>query len=229
MQTGQDINDKNMFAYCGDDPVNKSDPDGTHWYFLWLDDLFKFGSHKPAPKKSTGSLVSLFNAAVNTATNITAAKSGNPAAAKAVGNTVKMGNGHTSPKLQKATNAFSKYDFTTDMTVGISTRLKGLGVQIGGTKIMSPQKGITSTYCHAGANYGYSPFPVNLTYSIGIVSNYTLPSDYNGFAYSINANALYGGAYSSWFTTDVKTHLFSVSSSPGGSVGIDYYWDVSNK
>ena len=31
VQTGQDINDKNMFAYCGNDPVNRADPSGSWW------------------------------------------------------------------------------------------------------------------------------------------------------------------------------------------------------
>ena len=31
VQTGQDILDKNMFAYCGNNPVNRSDPSGMFW------------------------------------------------------------------------------------------------------------------------------------------------------------------------------------------------------
>jgi len=31
VQTGQDINDKNMFSYCGNDPVNRADPSGSWW------------------------------------------------------------------------------------------------------------------------------------------------------------------------------------------------------
>lgn len=38
--TGQGLNSFNMFAYCGNNPINCADYDGNHWYFLWLDDLF---------------------------------------------------------------------------------------------------------------------------------------------------------------------------------------------
>lgn len=41
ISTGQGILSNNMFAYCGNNPVNRADSSGSHWYFLWIDDLFE--------------------------------------------------------------------------------------------------------------------------------------------------------------------------------------------
>ena len=35
ISTGQDINGFNMFAYCGNNPVNRVDPTGTSWEGVW--------------------------------------------------------------------------------------------------------------------------------------------------------------------------------------------------
>ena len=50
VSTGQGILSYNMFVYCGNNPVNRIDFTGNHWYFLWIDDLFEAMS---APKNDT--------------------------------------------------------------------------------------------------------------------------------------------------------------------------------
>jgi RHS repeat-associated protein len=32
--------DGNLYRYVGNRPINATDPDGKHWYFLWIDHLF---------------------------------------------------------------------------------------------------------------------------------------------------------------------------------------------
>ena len=55
VQTGQGMLDKNMFAYCGNNPVNISDPTGNIWN--WLKDKWE-------------GFVSLFKKSKNRDTNI---------------------------------------------------------------------------------------------------------------------------------------------------------------
>ncbi len=148
---------------------------------------------------------------------------------------MKLGDGNTIPTAQLATDTISKYDVVADLTIGIgiplpvSNEIPGVGVQAGITEISSFDLGDTNTYVHTGGNVGYSLLPISLTYSVGMVENFNYSSDYEGPAYSISANGIYGGAYSSWFTSNVKTYTFSISTNPGASVGIDYFWDVGGK
>ncbi len=52
VSTGQGFTGFNMFAYCGNNPVNRVDYSGSHWYLLWIDDLINliFNSEESDPE-----------------------------------------------------------------------------------------------------------------------------------------------------------------------------------
>ncbi len=41
VSTGQGLTGYNMFAYCGNNPVNRIDPSGEVWWLLFADDIFQ--------------------------------------------------------------------------------------------------------------------------------------------------------------------------------------------
>lgn len=41
MNADNNFSNYNLFMYCGNNPTNRIDPNGEHWYYLWIDDLFE--------------------------------------------------------------------------------------------------------------------------------------------------------------------------------------------
>ncbi len=64
VQTGQGLLDKNMFAYCANNPINCLDPLGNCWHRLWLWDC-----PKCAAEKMAGGLISGVGTVVSNMSN----------------------------------------------------------------------------------------------------------------------------------------------------------------
>ena len=69
VSTGQGLLGTNMFAYCGNNPINRYDPNGYQWFIEWSRDLAKYAqaaAGKTIPP--TISLSSIFNHVTKTHT-----------------------------------------------------------------------------------------------------------------------------------------------------------------
>ena len=216
VSTGQGLLGNNMFVYCGNNPINRHDPKGTCWHYLWTSDCNKCARKK----KNTISITGLFNAAVSTAANYTSAHAGNPDLAKELSEQLKIGNGYSSLGMQGAINELSKCEVTAGASIGFGPRF--FGAQAGVGSISSIYA--TKDYAFVGANAGVSIsdipkiggflLPFNLAFDFDIrrleKPSYITP----GFSYGFGMDTFMGTTGSGIvFSTDI-----------GLSYGANYYW-----
>ena len=204
----------NLFMYCGNNSVNRSDPNGEHWYYLWLDDLFEAVDELMA---STSNIV--YERAA------TAQSFVDPKGAQDLWNSRPFQDTKPSNEMQIFTKARYDHDFVADVSVSVSTP-KNTYVKGGISKVISPSKSINATYIHTGVGISTpSVLPVTISFSVGILSGVSKKEDYAKHFVDTGAMAIYGLNYCFW-PDGASAYSFSISNGYGVYGGYDYYWCV---
>ena len=211
MDLGDGTTNLNLFAYCGNDPVNRVDPDGYCWHCLWITDCDKCKQKK----KNTISYMGLFNAVVNNAVNYTAIKTGNYAVSKEIGDKLKMGDGYSSPGLQGAVNALSKCDVSAGVSIGVGIPETWGNLQAGFGTTLSLQNG-SKNYAFLGLNASKSfpSLPISLAIDFDIRRSKDEPFVNPGFSKGFGLDTF----------MKFRKSGFSFSTEIGVSYGENYYW-----
>ena len=235
--------DTNLYAYCGNNPVMRTDPTGRNWL---TDKLKAIKDAVVDLGNSIGNaIINVFNAIVNVAVNDTVANGGNYDLANQIADQVKMGDGSTTPAAQTAVNVMTNNTFVADVTVSMDASkiipavnaIPVIGNILG--SVSSVNVGISrtisyryesSTFIHAGFSGGYGKSiidGVNISYSVGIIRGYSGPSSITGWGYNAGFNYLWaGGSYGSWFGSDVASYMYNVSTGVSVSAGVGYTLDL---
>ena len=215
VSTGTGVSGHNMYAYCENNPVLRSDSNG----YSWLGDLWN---------KAVTAVKSTFYAApVNTVFNQAAAQNPQNAA------TIQRANPAKSIPVSQGGQVLSNYvlshDIQTDVSVSAGLPGKPISVNAGVTNTLSVTKGSCAT-AHVGVGFGISssPSPINASVSAGVVKNYNDVNSITGLSYNIGGSAGFlGFSQSSWFNSDVRSSMLSLSTEPLGlSGGFSYAWDT---
>ena len=192
----------NLFAYCENNPVNGYDPDGS---INW---------------EGVIAGVALVAVAV-----VTVATFGTALPVLA---TVAVAAVATTGAVTTYAAATEK-QMVVDVSASRQVLFPSVYAKTGTSLIFDFSKSEVYKYDHAGGGMGTC---CGLTYSVGIVSNYSDPYDYSKWFYDINAGNIYGGDFCFTpkdsceelkKTTNAKSITFTFPFLPGSGVGVDYY------
>ena len=149
----------NLFMYCGNNPVNRIDFNGEHWYYLWIDDLIE---------KVDELAASVSNIVYGRAAKVLSFY--DPKAANDLWNSRPFQNTKPSQEMQIFTEFMYDHDFVVDFSGSVDTPIKNTYVKFGFSKVFSSSKNLTASYVHAGTGQStQSMLPINITYSFGFV------------------------------------------------------------
>ncbi|MCL2798213.1 MAG: RHS repeat-associated core domain-containing protein [Firmicutes bacterium] len=209
----------NLYAYCGNNPVMRTDPKGKHWYFLWIDNLFE-----NIGKGIVDTIDFLFDVSV-AVVDKKMDDAGIPPIQK---QKIKEENPillkPTSPEANFVAEIVKDVTFYYDISVGITLHSEGpvsLDAQAGYTKVIG---GPSYFHIGSGLSSSYSPLPINFSFSMGIATNYRDPQDLAGWGYGVGGGYGYGFEYGSWVVGDTDTYAITLSTSYGIYFNIDYYF-----
>ena len=203
----------NLFMYCGNNPVNMIDPNGEHYYYLWLDDLIE------ALEELTASV-----------SNIVYGRAAyersyyDPKGANDLWNSRPFQDTKPSLEMQIFTEFMYDHDFVADISVSVGIPKTNLNIKVGASTVLSPSKNIDATYVHAGAGASTtSILPVNISYSIGIVNRVETKENYARSFLDTGAGSIFGFDYC-WWHKGASAYSFTIGTSYGVYGGYDYYW-----
>ena len=203
----------NLFMYCGNNPVNRIDPNGEHWYYLWIDDLFEAVDELMA---SVSNIV--YGRAAYERSYY------DPKGANDLWNSRPFQDTKPSQEMQIFTEFMYDHDFVADISVSVDTPIKNTYVKVGASKVLSPNKNIDASYVHAGIGASTpSVLPINISYSVGIVKGVNAKENYAKHFLDIGAGAIYGFDYC-WWPNGASAYSFTIGTSYGVYGGYDYYW-----
>lgn len=203
----------NLFMYCGNNPTNRIDPNGEHWYYLWIDDLFEGIDEL---------LASCSNIVYGRAASERSFH--DPQGASELWNSRPFQNTEPSQEMQIFTEFMYDHDFVADVSISIDTPLDNTYFKFGVSKILSPSKNIDASYVHAGIGKSTtSILPINITYSVGIVEGVNVKEDYAKSFCDSGAGAIWGFDYCFW-PNGSSAYSFTIGTSYGVYAGYDYYW-----
>ncbi len=199
--------------YCGNNPVSRMDPNGEHWYYLWIDDLFEAVDELMA---STSNIVFGRAAYIQGFYD--------PKGARDLWNSRPFQDTKPSQEMQTFTEFMYEHDFVFDISVSLGTPLKIVNAKVGVSKVLSPSKNINASYVHAGAGLSTpSKLPFNITYSVGIVNKVNTKENYAKHFFDIGAAAAYGFDYC-FYPDGASAYSLTIGSAYGAYGGYDYYW-----
>ncbi len=191
------------------------DPNGEHWYYLWMDDLFQAVDELMA---------SVSNIVFGRAASKKALY--DPQGAKDLYNSRPFQDVKPSKEIQ----IFTEFMYDTDVVIDASVSVSlphNTYVKAGVSTILSPNKDIQSTYAHTGVGVSFSPdIPVSISYSIGIVKGINTKEDYAGPFWDVGGTAAYGLDYC-WWPSGSSAYSYTVSNGAGLYAGFDWYWCLS--
>ena len=203
----------NLFMYCGNNPVNRIDPNGEHWYYLWIDDLIEAVDELMA---SVSNIV--YGRAAYERSYY------DPKGANDLWNSRPFQDTKPSQEMQIFTEFMYDHDFVADISVSVDTPIKNTYVKVGASKVLSPNKNIDASYVHAGIGASTpSVLPINISYSVGIVKGVNAKENYAKHFLDIGAGAIYGFDYC-WWPNGASAYSFTIGTSYGVYGGYDYYW-----
>ena len=213
LNADNNLSTTNLFMYCENNPIIRVDPDGEHWYYLWLDDLFE-------------EVYNLMGCVSNIVYGGEAAKMffTNPAGAVQLWNSRPFQDAHPSQEMQIFSEFMYSHDFVADVSVSGSIPKTNIYGKVGVSKVFSPSKDINSLYVHAGGGLSTpSVIPVTISYSFGITKGVNRPEDYARDFYDTGFSAIYGFDYCYW-PGGSSAYSFTIGNSYGIYTGYDYYW-----
>ena len=160
-----------------------------------------------------------WNAIVNTATNHTAAKTGNYTVANQIGNQLKVGDKQTTATTQKEIQEVSKYEVTIGASVGFGIPDTPIGVQAGFATTASLERG-TKDCVFIGANVSKSlgEYPKFADYFLP----FSLAFDFDIRRTGGEPYITPGGSFG--FGVDTFLGANTLSTDVGVSYGGNYYW-----
>ena len=203
----------NLFMYYGNNPVNRIDPNGEHWYYLWIDDLIEAVDELMA---SVSNIV--YGRAAYERSYY------DPKGANDLWNSRPFQDTKPSQEMQIFTEFMYDHDFVADISVSVDTPIKNTYVKVGASEVLSPNKNIDASYVHAGIGASTpSVLPINISYSVGIVKGVNAKENYAKHFLDIGAGAIYGFDYC-WWPNGASAYSFTIGTSYGVYGGYDYYW-----
>ncbi len=203
----------NLFMYCGNNPVNRIDPKGEHWYYLWIDDLIEAVDELMASMSNI-----VYGRAAYERSYY------DPKGANDLWNSRPFQDTKPSQEMQIFTEFMYDHDFVADISVSVDTPIKNTYVKVGVSKVLSPNENIDASYVHAGIGVATpSVLPINISYSVGIVKGVNAKEDYAKHFLDIGAGAIYGFDYC-WWPNGASAYSFTIGTSYGVYGGYDYYW-----
>ncbi|MGN1157129.1 MAG: RHS repeat-associated core domain-containing protein, partial [Agathobacter sp.] len=203
----------NLFMYCGNNPTNRIDPNGEHWYYLWIDDLIEAVDELMASMSNIVYGRAAFERSFY-----------DPSGASDLWNSRPYQDITPSQEMQIFTEFIYDHDFVADVSISIDTTKANTYVKSGVSKVFSPSKNINATYVHAGGGQSTSSvLPINITYSIGIVKGVNVKENYAKSFFDYGGGAIYGFDYCFW-PNGSSAYSFTIGTSYGIYAGYDYYW-----
>ena len=203
----------NLFMYCGNNPVNRIDFNGEHWYYLWIDDLIE---------KVDELAASVSNVVYGRAATLLSFC--NPKAANNLWNSRPFQNKAPSSEMQMFTEFIYDHDFVADFSVSVDTKYENTYIKFGISKVVSSSKNLNASYAHVGAGQSSpSMLPINITYSFGFVKGVNNKRDYEKHFADLGAGAILGFDYCFW-PGGSSAYSFTIGTSYGVYAGYDYYW-----
>ncbi|MBQ3215976.1 MAG: RHS repeat-associated core domain-containing protein [Oscillospiraceae bacterium] len=207
------FSDNNLFMYCGNNPTNRIDPNGEHWYYLWIDDLLQAVDELMA---SVSNIV--YGQAAHEMSFY------NPRGASNLWNSRPFQDTKPSQEMQIFAEFMYNHDFVADVSVSIDTKKNNTYFKFGVSKVLSPSKNIDASYAHAGIGQSTaSVLPINITYSVGFTKGVNVKEDYAKSFLDSGAGAIYGFDYCFW-PNGSSAYSFTIGTSYGVYAGYDYYW-----
>ena len=205
----------NLFMYCGNNPINRVDSNGEHWYYLWIDDLIEAVDELMASVSNI-----IYGKAASERSFY------DPKGANDLWNSRPFQETKPSQEMQTFTEFMYEHDFVADISVSVSTKIEDSYVKVGVSKVLSPNKNIDASYIHAGVGQSTSSvFPITISYSVGIVNNVNAKNDYAKDFLDIGIVTGIGFDYC-WWPNGASAYGFTVSNSYGVYGGYDYYWCI---
>ena len=205
------FSNNNLFVYCANNPVNAIDPDGHHWYYLWVDDIFQ-------------SVKDLLACSSNVVFGKAAQKKAyyDPQGAVELWRSRPFQDVETSKEMQIFTEFMYDHDFVVDASITFDLPVENAYFKIGISELLSANKNMNSTYFHigGGSSYSFSP-PVSVSYSVGLVKGVNNKMDYARDFMDIGCVAGVGVDYCWWNSSAL---CLTVSNSIGVYAGYDFYW-----
>ena len=206
----------NLFMYCGNNPINTIDPDGEHFYYLWLDDLAEGIEELVASVSNIVYGQAAFERSFY-----------DPKGAYELWHNRPFQDTKPSAEMQIFTSFVYNYDFVVDISISADIPKTDGYIKIGASTLLSASKDINATYVHTGMGVSTaSKMPVAVSYSFGVVTGLKTKDDYAGFSRNTGIAAIYGFDYGEGCGNNVKVYSFAISSSYGAYTGWDYYWCV---
>ena len=152
------FSNNNLYMYCGNNPVNRVDKNGEHWYYLWLDDLIEGINQLMA---SVSNIIYGKEAMKKSFTD--------PQGAQELWNERPFQETKPSQEMQIFTDIMYENDITIDFSLSIPTPVSGTYVKVGVSKLFSANKDINATYLHIGGGVSMPPTSFGFSPSVGIV------------------------------------------------------------
>ena len=213
-----------MFAYCGNNSVNRSDPSGANW----LNNIMT--SLKHAISKIGNALVMPIAAAENTAA-INYSQY-DPQAVDAFKKASAFNGVQVSQPMQQTVNKMAQYEWLADLSVALYTPTYPVtgSLNAGISKTISMNDSYYTPHVGTGVGISASPLPVGVGYSVGIVKRHSGLPDHlitgRGNGFSENWSMGFLGYSTAGSDDDIRTYLFTVSTDPlGMSTQYSYSWD----
>ena len=205
----------NLFVYCGNNPVNRTDRNGNHWYYLWLDDL-----------------IDSINELAASVSNIVYGRAAfernfyDPKGASDLWNSRPFQETKPSPEMQIFTEFVYNHDFVADISISATIPKTPLYVKAGASRVLSPSKNIDATYTHLGVGASTPTiWSINVTYDVGLVKNVDDKWGYAGSFIDGGVGAIVGFDYCGM--KKVRALSFTAGSPYGIYFGYDYYWPIN--
>lgn len=210
------LSNYNLFMYCENNPVNRYDPNGEHWYYLWLDDL------KEGLEQLMASVSNIVYGKAAAERSII-----DPKGAQELWKSRPFQDIKPSQEMQIFTKAMCDLDITVDVSVSVNIPWSELYAKVGVSKVISPNKNIDASYIHVGVGRSTrSKIPVSVSYSVGIVRDVYKKDDYAGPFWDMGITCGYGLDYCG-YPGGASAFSGSISYSYGIYCGYDYYWCVN--